>query len=146
MSIHPTKITAACLFLCTSLPLLAATPKEPALSQAQAAHIEQQINTLKSPEERKLASEFSNAKKVAEMICRPLALPVLKQHYKEADRVFLGTDDPTTLTLVSQKLLKGTGQARTGSTWHDFSFACRLNPANGKAIGFSINLTASKKN
>ncbi len=110
---------------------------EPALSPAQNATIARAIAALKTPEERGLASSWSNAKKVAELICRPAALPALRKHAPDADRVFLGTDDPTTLTLVSTRSLTGSGTVRSGNGWKDFTFTCALTPSSGKVAGFT---------
>ena len=113
---------------------------EPALSPAQNAKVARAIAALKSPEERSLASGWSNAKKVAEIICRPAALPALKKQLPEADRVFLGSEDPATLTLVSTRSLTGSGTVRTGSRWRDFTFTCALTPSSGKVAGFTAVL------
>jgi hypothetical protein len=91
---------------------------------------------LRSPTDRNVAQGWSNAKKVAEMICRPAALPVLKKQARGADRVFLGTDAPQSLTLESNRRMTGSGQVRTPQGWKDFSFTCNLNPATGKVIAF----------
>ncbi|WP_312160285.1 hypothetical protein [Phenylobacterium sp.] len=118
----------------------APAPAEPALSRAQNAAIAKSIAALKTPEERHLAAGWNNAKKVAEVICRPAALPALKKQVPNADRVFLGSDDPTTLTLVSVRSLTGVGQVRSGSTWRDFTFTCALMPSSGKVAGFTAVL------
>ncbi|WP_374532970.1 hypothetical protein [Phenylobacterium sp.] len=117
-----------------------ATPAEPSLSPAQKAVVEKVISRLKTPEERNLASGWSNAKKVAEFICRPAALPSLRRQAPGADKVFLGADDPTTLTLVSKRSLIGVGQVRSGATWRDFTFTCALTPSSGKVAGFTAVL------
>ncbi|TAJ43162.1 MAG: hypothetical protein EPO58_18020, partial [Chitinophagaceae bacterium] len=118
----------------------AALGREPELSRAQNTAIAKSIAALKTPEERRLASGWSNAKKVAEVICRPAALPALKKQVPNADRVFLGTDDPKTLTLVSTRSLTGAGQVRSGSAWRDFTFTCALMPSSGKVAGFTAVL------
>ncbi len=116
-----------------------------ALSAAETAAIERQIATLHSAAERKMASEWSDAKKVAEMLCRPVALPALKKQITGVDRVFLGTDDPKTLELASNRLLKGVGSARAPQGWQDFAFTCELNPDTGKATSFQAAMTAAAK-
>jgi hypothetical protein len=112
------------------------------LSPAQAALVTGQIANLKYPEERALAGQWSDAKKAAEFICRPLADRVLKEQLKTADKVFLGTDDPKTLDLVSNSLLKGSGQVRTGSDWRIFTFSCALDPETGRAVSFEPTFTS----
>ncbi|MCJ8519002.1 hypothetical protein ABID21_001909 [Pseudorhizobium tarimense] len=106
------------------------------LSAAQQKVISKGINELKAEEERTLANGWPDAKKVAELICRPLALTELKRSFKEADRVFLGTDDPATLVLESDELLTGTGEVRAGDDWIPLKFACGLNPETGAATSF----------
>lgn len=128
-----------------ALAALAATgaePAEPPLSAAQKAVVAKVISGLKSPEERSMASGWSNAKKVAEFICRPAALPALKKQVPDADKVFLGTDSPATLTLVSKRSLTGVGQVRSGAAWRDFTFTCALMPSSGKVAGFTAVLKA----
>ena len=131
---------AAIVLALTPLASQAATPVEPTLSAAQNKVVSMSIAKLKLPEERQLASGWSNAKKVAEVICRPAALPVLKAKAPGADRVFLGTDDPATLTLVSNQTLIGRGQVRDGSGWTEFSFTCQLDPKTGKASAFKASM------
>jgi hypothetical protein len=110
--------------------------QEPALSTAEKAVVDRQIATLKGSADRHVAEGWSSAKKVAELICRPASLPVLKKQAKGVDRVFLGTDAPATLTLESNQRLTGTGQFRTPQGWQDFTFTCELNPETGKVTSF----------
>jgi hypothetical protein len=109
---------------------------DPDLSAAETAAVKRQIATLKASTDRRMAQGWSNAKKVAELLCRPAALPVLKKQAAGVDRVFLGTDDPQTLTLESNQRLTGTGQFRTPKGWTDFTFTCDLNPDTGKVTAF----------
>lgn len=110
------------------------------LSKAQQDVVNAQIAGLQSQEERTMASEWSDAKKVAEFICRPLAMSDLRTWNKTADRVFLGTDDPSTLTLSSNQRLTGSGQVRIGNDWKNFTFDCKLDAGTGKALSFETNL------
>jgi len=112
------------------------------LSPAQQDVIARSIERLSSPEERELASSWSEAKKVAEFVCRPIALAALQSWNSSADRVFLGTDDPDTLRLESERLLTGSGEVRTGSDWVSFEFTCELDPASGEALSFATDLTS----
>jgi hypothetical protein len=129
--------TATLILLITLCPLAnAADPPEVALSPAEAAVISRQIGNLKSSTDANVAMGWSNAKKVAELICRPAALFLLKKQIKGADRVFLGTDAPQTLILESSQRLTGSGQVRTPRGWQDFTFTCNLNPVTAKVIGF----------
>jgi hypothetical protein len=123
----------------------AAAQPEPALSPAETAAVIHQIATLRSSVDRSVANGWSSAKKVAELICRPAALTVLKKQLPGTDRVFLGADDPKTLNLESNARLTGTGSARTPKGWRDFTFTCELNPETGKATSFTPVLTPASK-
>lgn len=116
---------------------------DPDLSAAETTAVNRQIATLKASTDRRMAKGWSNAKKVAELLCRPAALPVLKKQAAGVDRVFLGTDDPQTLTLESNSRLTGTGEFRTPQGWTDFTFTCELNPATGKVTAFKPVLAKS---
>jgi hypothetical protein len=70
---------------------VAAQAAEPALSAAEKANVGRQIAAMKGPVDRHIAEGWTNAKEVAEYLCRPLALPELKKQEKGADRLFLGT-------------------------------------------------------
>lgn len=118
----------------TMAPTLRAS--EPDLSAAETKVVNRQIAMLKASTDRRMAQGWSNAKKVAELLCRPAALPVLKKQSTGVDRVFLGTSDPGTLTLESSSRLTGTGQFRTPKGWTDFTFTCDLNPDTAKVIAF----------
>jgi hypothetical protein len=130
-------MTTTLALLITLCPLAnAADRPEVTLSSAQSAAISRQIATLKSSTDRNVAQHWSNAKKVAELICRPAALPILKKQTRGADRVFLGTDALQSLTFESNRRLTGSGQVRTPQGWKDFTFTCNLNPTTGKVINF----------
>ena len=123
----------------------AANQTEPALSTAESAAVTRQVATLHSSVDRSMANGWSNAKKVAELICRPAALPVLKKQIPGTDRVFLGADDPRTLNLESNAKLTGTGSARNPKGWQDFSFTCEIDPETGKVTSFVPVLTPAAK-
>jgi hypothetical protein len=124
---------------------VAAQAAEPALSAAEKANIARQIAAMRGPADRHVAEGWTNAKKVAEYLCRPLALPELKKQEKGADRVFLGTNAPETLTLESNQRLVGTGTFRYPAGWIDFKFSCELNPARGRATAFTATPLPSAK-
>jgi hypothetical protein len=126
------------------LGVVAAQAAEPVLSAAEKANIARQIAAMKGPADRHVAEGWTNAKKVAEYLCRPLALPELKKQEKGADRVFLGTDAPETLTLESNQRLVGTGTFRYPAGWKDFKFSCELSPAMGKATAFAATPLPAK--
>ena len=117
-------------------------PAEPALSAAEQDAVGHQIGMLRSPVDRQVAHDWSNAKKVAEFICRPAAMPVIRKQAKGVDRVFLGTDSAESLTLESDQRLTGSGTFRTPQGWQDFSFVCDLNAQTGKVMAFTPVLTA----
>ncbi len=123
----------------------AAGSSEPALSAAESAAVARQIATLHSSVDRSMAKGWSNAKKVAETICRPAAVAALKKQVPGTDRVFLGTDDPKTLTLESNAKLTGTGSARNPKGWQDFTFTCEVDPETGKVTSFVPVLTPAAK-
>jgi hypothetical protein len=123
----------------------AAPQSEPALSPAETAAVKRQIETLHSATDRTVATGWSNSKKIAELFCRPAALPVLKKQIAGVDRVFLGTDDPRNLTLESNQKLTGTGSARTPQGWQDFTFTCEIVPATAKVTSFVPVLPPASK-
>lgn len=102
----------------------------------------EQIAQLKYPQERALASSWSDAKKAAEFFCRPAAIAVLKQRWKDADRVFLGDDKPQSLHLAADYQLTGYGQVRIATDWRTFDFTCTLDPRSGKAVRFEPRFPA----
>ncbi len=85
-----------------------------------------------------MAAGWSDAKKMAEMICRPAALGILQKQNKAIDRVSLGTDDPTSLALESNARLTGIGEYRTPQGWQNISFVCEVNPATAKVASFQF--------
>jgi hypothetical protein len=137
------KISAAAFLLALAASAQAAD-QEPALSHAEKAGIARQIATLKSSADRNTANGWSNSKKVAELLCGPAALPILQKQFKGVDRVFLGTDVPSTLTLESDARLSGTGQYRTPQGWQDFTFTCDLNPQTGRVTAFQTAPSPAK--
>jgi hypothetical protein len=110
------------------------------LSPAQNKVIAAKIAKLRYPQERELARGWSDAKKVAEELCRPAARQVLRRQVRGADRFFLGTDATDTLTLEGNTRLTGTGSVRSPSGWRDFTFECRLNPQTGGVTKFLATL------
>ena len=116
----------------------AANNQEPALSAAERHIVARGIATLKAPADRTLAANWSNAKKVAEWICRPAALPAVRKQDQRAGRVVLGTDDLESLTLETNGRLIGSGLFRTVHGWQDFNFACEVNPETAKVTSFQI--------
>jgi hypothetical protein len=126
---------AGCAWL-MSPSAMAADGNMPQLSPAQAAVVARQIKQLHYPQERAMASSWSDAKKAAEFLCRPVAITALRQRLKDADRVFLGDETADSLHLLSDGQLTGRGQVRTGDGWQTFDFSCALDSKSGKAVRF----------
>lgn len=134
------------VFLLGVLPALnQSSRKEPALSAGEARVIDMKIESMRSESDRKVAREWSNAKKVAEVICRPRATEYWKKAAPGTDRVFLGTSDPSTLVLESDRRLTGSGQYRTPDGWTNFNFTCELDPDRGRASGFEATPVSEAK-
>ncbi len=114
------------------------------LSPRQQQAIRNAFSGLHSKAEQKMAMQMSDAQKVAETMCRPIALEYFRERYETADRVFLGTGGEGSHTLHGNSRLTGTGQVREGFNWHYFTFDCHLNPATGYATSFSANLTKTE--
>ncbi|VVE42775.1 hypothetical protein PAN31117_04656 [Pandoraea anapnoica] len=110
------------------------------VSSAQQRAINAGIAKLKLSGERSVAREWTEEKQVAEFICRPAALPALAKKLKGADRVFLGNNDPESLSLESTTKLVGVGQARFEGGWRDFSFECLMDAKTAKVKNFQITL------
>ncbi|HTF68286.1 MAG TPA: hypothetical protein VK638_36975 [Edaphobacter sp.] len=120
-----------------AIPATAQAPPEPALSATQTTVVNRKIAALHSEADRRVASEWSNSKKVAEILCRPAATAYWKKKAPGADRVFLGTSAPETLILESNQRLTGSGQYRTPKGWTDFRFTCDLDPEKGTVTAFA---------
>jgi|GEM_PF-3449660 len=116
---------------------------EPALSPAETAIVNKKIATLHTESDRKVAGEWSNSKKVAEILCRPAATAYWKKKAPGTDRVFLGTSAPETLILESDHRLTGSGQYRGSKGWTDFRFTCDLDPAKGAVTAFETTSAAA---
>ncbi|EAO4206420.1 hypothetical protein M8Q70_003545 [Salmonella enterica] len=102
-------------------------------------HVMQEMTShVISPEDREyIQHEWSDARKVAEFICRPSALETLRKGPPKADKVFLGDGHNGGLTLHSSIRLTGTGQYRShGTEWEKFNFTCELSPLTGEVTDF----------
>ncbi|MBS7405077.1 MAG: hypothetical protein KIG22_03980, partial [Oxalobacter sp.] len=69
------------------------------LSPRQQQAIRNAFSGLHSKAEQKMVMQMSDAQKVAETMCRPIALEYFRERYETADRVFLGTGGEGSLTL-----------------------------------------------
>ncbi|EDJ9072692.1 TPA: DUF930 domain-containing protein [Salmonella enterica] len=83
-------------------------------------------------------NSWSEARQVAEFLCRPAALKEIRKHYPDAEKVFLGSGHNSGLTLHSSTRLTGKGQyIRRGSTeWHAFNFECLTDVDKGRVKRF----------
>ncbi|OTA15956.1 hypothetical protein Xvie_02293 [Xenorhabdus vietnamensis] len=137
-----TYLGASCLLL--SAFAQAQAPSQQ-LSPSQKQYLQQQINEQTTDKSAlPMVKDWSDAKKVAEFICRPFALPIIKQHYKDADKVFLGDVSPDSMRLEHSSELNGIGMYRTDDGWHDIRFSCKLNAA-GKAQSFKFEKIVTPK-
>ncbi|MDR0218154.1 MAG: hypothetical protein LBI71_04600 [Enterobacteriaceae bacterium] len=123
---------------CLLLPAIAQaqTPAQQ-LSSSQKEYLQQEIDkqvTDKSAMDE--IQKWSDAKKIAEFVCRPLALTTIQQQHKDADKVFLGDVAPNSIKLQNAERLVGKGMYRTDNGWKDIRFSCKLDAATGKAILF----------
>lgn len=114
------------------------------LTDSQRQALDRAIGTLRTPADRNVASQWSDAKKVAEVMCRPLALQELKRTDAKVDRVFLGDDTPQSLSLNGNTVLEGRGQARGRSGWRNFTFTCALDPQTARATAFEAKFEGGK--
>ena len=130
------KLALIAMLIVLTLDLQAADRQEADLSFAEKAIVEKKIAALRGQADRRLAEGWTNSKKVAELICRPAALPVIRKQAKSADRVFLGMGTPDSLTLERNDLLTGAGQYRTPQGWKEFRFTCKVNAETGKVTSF----------
>ncbi len=135
-------VSRALILLVVLLGLSAVAQAETSvLSPAQRKLVAQSIDKLKLVQERQMATQWSDAKKVAEFICRPAALKSLRLRLKGVDRVFLGSDDPKSLSLAGNTALTGMGHARMGGGWREFRFNCEMNPTTAQVKRFDTLLS-----
>ncbi len=109
------------------------------LTQGEKVTLDKMINQqVKNKNDRQSArNEWSEARRVAEFLCRPVALKEIQKRYPDADRVFLGSGHNDGLTLHSASRLTGCGQFRTGGgDWSRFNFECQVDPVNGNVLQF----------
>lgn len=83
-------------------------------------------------------NNWTQAQRVAEFICRPLAQKEISRQYAGVDKVILDQGKENTQHLSSERLLTGNGQYRTGNTWTPFLFECEISAQTGKAVKFRI--------
>lgn len=126
--------------------MLSAPVRTDVLTPEQQSYLEQEIRTqVKNDSDfRSVQAEWNEAHKVAEFLCRPVALEMLRKTLPEVDKVFLGDGKNGGLRLLSPSHLTGTGQYRSGGiNWVSFSFSCKLSPSTGAVTGFDYRTNIS---
>ncbi|EAQ8164021.1 hypothetical protein ABXZ70_004538 [Salmonella enterica] len=109
------------------------------LTPAQQSYLAQEMRAQikNSSDFQSIRAEWTEAHKVAEFLCRPVALKMIRNTLPDVDKVFLGDGKNGGLTLNSPSRLTGTGQYRTGGVnWVPFEFSCQLSPSTGAVTGF----------
>ncbi|UNK24775.1 hypothetical protein [Yersinia intermedia] len=99
--------------------LLFVTPVIPSEPQFLTAEIQTRIDVaisqLYRSENRQIAINWNNAKKVSEFICKPIALiEIQRKGFPKADKIYLGDNnqDSLSLSLIDQYHLTGIGEVR----------------------------------
>ena len=113
------------------------------LSDSQVARLEEEIEALPDDGVREVVRRWRPARQVAELFCRPVALPELVRlrYTSEAPLFFeLGPDDQ--LKLENGQKLTGRGQLRGDGRWHPFRFECDLDTRTGGVAGFRVEFTS----
>lgn len=112
------------------------------LSKAQTAAIDKILSAMQ-PADRKMSTSWSDAKKLVEFLCQPVAMAELKKTFPKADRVFFGPDEEGVKKFVvdPQKSVAGSGTFREAAAWHDFTFTCTFNPETAAATSFTYKVT-----
>lgn len=110
------------------------------LNPAQVEHLNNVINhEVKGKDDRNFVyTNWTEAQRVAEFICRPLALKELQKRYTDVDKVIFDQGKHNMQRLISPALLTGNGQYRRGINWTTFHFACELSVKTGEAMGFRL--------
>ncbi|WP_182825883.1 hypothetical protein [Serratia sp. OS31] len=112
---------------------------EAKLNPAQLNHLNEMINTqLKEQTDRNIVYSWTEAQRVAEFFCRPLAQTVIKKRLSTVDKVVLDQGNENEQRLISPTILEGNGQYRIGSDWTPFHFQCKISEKTGEAIEFNF--------
>lgn len=110
------------------------------LNSVQVEHLNSVINReVKGKNDRNFVNtNWTEAQRVAEFICRPLALKELQKLYPDVDKVIFDQGKHNMQRLLSPALLTGNGQYRRGINWTTFHFECELSVKTGEATGFRL--------
>ncbi|EJF5505686.1 DUF930 domain-containing protein [Salmonella enterica] len=88
--------------------------------------------------DREIIKTWSESRKAAEFICRPLAKKIISEKYPSTDKVILSQGKEGDVYLKSSTLLVGEGAFRAGEQWMNFSFQCELSETTGKPLKFDF--------
>jgi hypothetical protein len=93
-------------------------------------------------EQMKVHNEKTDARKLADFFCAPLALAELKKADKTANKVVLGADEngESPLAAVGNTKVSGLGTARFYGTWKTFAFECTLDATKATATSFTYKM------
>lgn len=113
---------------------------ETQLNNVQRQYLDHLIHTqLNNQADRDYVNNsWTEAQRVAEFICRPLAQQEIARQHAGVDKVILDQGKENTQHLLSDHLLTGNGEYRTGNTWTPFLFECEISTQTGKAVKFRL--------
>lgn len=113
---------------------------EATLPPQQREYLNTQINQqLRSQSDRDYVSTYwTEAQRVAEFICRPLAQRFIEQAFTGVDKVILDQGPKNTQHLRSSTRLTGNGEYRTGNDWTPFHYECVISGQTGEALEFRL--------
>lgn len=135
-----TKLTKNLLFTITViLPVFASSS---VLTTQQKIYLEEIMALQISNEQDRMAikNNWTEAHQIAEFLCRPIAMAVIKKQEPLVETVFLSDGAQNGLILHSPIRLTGSGRYRiSGSEWIPFYFRCDLSSITGRVTRFVIN-------
>lgn len=113
---------------------------EATLNHVQRDHLNMLINhQLRTQSERDYVNKsWTEAQRVAEFICRPLAQHFIQQKFAGVDKVILDQGPKNTQHLMSANLLAGNGQYRIGNDWTPFHYECGISEQTGESLDFRL--------
>ncbi|POT56154.1 hypothetical protein C3432_19455 [Citrobacter amalonaticus] len=113
---------------------------EHVLNPAQSSYLHSLIKTeLRNLDDQNYVnSNWTEAQRVAEFICRPLAQKYVKSLFPKVDKVIMDQGKTNKQRLISSTRLTGNGQYRSGNSWTPFDYECQLSEKTGKALKFNF--------
>ncbi|EAS6426715.1 hypothetical protein EAW94_21875 [Salmonella enterica] len=112
------------------------------LSDSQVARLEEEIGALPDDGVREVVRRWPPARQVAELICRPVALPELVRRRYTGESPLFFELGPDQLKLENGQKLTGRGQLRGNGRWYPFHFECDLDTRTGGVAGFRVEFTS----